>query len=603
MPIDPSIASSGNAQIPMGLRPMESMGPDKMLSLADMAMKLRQGQQQEQARNALREVFSNPEAVDPATGMPTQASISKVMAIDPATGQQLQQNMMKQRQQQMQMELQKTELFGQKVGRLKQLESEQASAYQRALEGGATPEQAQAAAQRVRNQHIDAERKSGVWSPDELKGVNPTYNHDEVTARVENYTQFLDRRAKEKEAERRDSREERMAKTQEASLGIQQSQESRARRKDEEERGGLGIEGGAVDEAARQYMSTGNFPTGASRAEKRAITGRAADLRATGVVAGKELGSPSEVEVDAGDGAVRRVLAQQDKNTGKWVTADEKRDPITGVKRILTAGERAIDDNAALTTDEIKFMSRQYLSGDHSVMQNLGRGVQGSRNIVSLRKGIAEEAKAQGMSPEMVAIKSAEFMGLKAGERALGTRTANIEMAVVEADKLADLALTASEKFDRPQFTPLNRAIQMAEKGTGGTAIADFVAANTSFINVYARAINPTGATTVSDKEHARKMLDTADTKEQYRSVVAQLKKEMAAAREAPGEVRAEFRRGYGGERNPPTGGDTNAPTIDKPGPAAVRRFNTDAEVDKAMGEMKPGEEFIGPDGKKYRKR
>lgn len=343
-----------------------------------------------------------------------------------------------------------------------------------------------------------------------------------------------------------------------------------------------------LDLAAKYYATTGHFPKGASAAQELIILRRAEELRgAAGAPVGK-LGTPTELEVDTGDGGKKRMFGQQDPNTSAWFTADEKREPIKGVIRTLTAAERQADPNAAMSAEELKFNARQYLAGDHSVMQNLGRGAQGSGNLVSLRRAIMEEAKSQGMTPEMAAIKGAEFMGLKAGERTLGTRTANVEMAVVEAQKLATLALEASDRVSRTQFTPLNRALQMVDKGTGGTGIAEFVAANTSFINVYARAIAPSGVPTVSDKEHARDMINTAQTKEQYRAVIGQLQKEMAAAREAPGEVRQEFREGYGGTRNPP-GGTSPAPTIDRPGTDAIALPKTEAEY-KAL-----------PKGAKYR--
>lgn len=200
------------------------------------------------------------------------------------------------------------------------------------------------------------------------------------------------------------------------------------------------------------------------------------------------------------------------------------------------------DPNAALSDDDLKFMADQYLAGDRTVLQNLGRGAQGSKNLVSLRNAVRKEAQARGMSGADVAASVAEFEGVKAGERSLGTRTAQAGMAVNEADQFADIAAQASRDVPRTQFVPVNRALNAYETNTGDPKIVAFGAATNSLINAYARAVSPSGTPTVSDKEHAREMLNTAQTPEQYQAVITMMKREMAAAQRSPGQVRSEFR-------------------------------------------------------------
>ena len=48
-----------------------------------------------------------------------------------------------------------------------------------------------------------------------------------------------------------------------------------------------------------------------------------------------------------------------------------------------------------LSDEEKRSMAEQYLAGDKSVLQNLGRGVQGSSNLVALRGEIAKQAAEQ----------------------------------------------------------------------------------------------------------------------------------------------------------------------------------------------------------------
>lgn len=219
--------------------------------------------------------------------------------------------------------------------------------------------------------------------------------------------------------------------------------------------------------------------------------------------------------------------------------------------------KHAGDPDAKLDKETIDVLAQQALAGDTSVYQNLGRGVQGAQNIVAIRKRVAEMAKDQGKSGADIAAGNAQFQGDKAAARTAGTRAANVELAADEAKKTSQIALDLSEKIPRTQFVPLNKALQAAKTNTGDPNIVAFGAANNTFINTYARAISPTGTPTVSDKEHARDVLSTAQTPEQYRSVMAVLQKEMDAALQAPKDVRKAQRdrmAGKGGESGIPSG-------------------------------------------------
>lgn len=197
---------------------------------------------------------------------------------------------------------------------------------------------------------------------------------------------------------------------------------------------------------------------------------------------------------------------------------------------------------ALLDDDTTKALAEQYIAGDTSVMSNLGRGKQGAENIVKLRQEIVRQNQAKGGTGADLAASNAEYKGIQAGERALGTRTANVSMAVNEAQQFAGLALKASNDMPRGEFVPVNKALQSYQANTGDPKIRSFGAFNNSLINAYARAISPSGTPTVSDKDHAREMLSTADSKEQYAAVVGAMQQEMAAAQKSPGSVRGEFR-------------------------------------------------------------
>lgn len=223
-------------------------------------------------------------------------------------------------------------------------------------------------------------------------------------------------------------------------------------------------------------------------------------------------------------------------------------------------------EGAALDPQTLSTMADQYLAGDRTVMQNLGRGVQGSKNIVSLRGEIARKMAESGMSGQDMATKLAEFEGLKAGERTLTQRTANIGMRIAEAKTFAPLALSASDKVDRTQYPTLNSLLLAAEKGTGNEDVIRLSVATQSLLNAYAAAVTPTGTPTEGAQTRAHELLDKAWSQGQFRVAIDQLMKEMDAASKSPGIVREEFRRGAaapaaGGQPvTGPTSGGISAP-------------------------------------------
>ena len=248
--------------------------------------------------------------------------------------------------------------------------------------------------------------------------------------------------------------------------------------------------------------------------------------------------------------------------------------PVPGMTPFRTGGNGG--ENTKLSTDDLDFMARQALTGDTSVFAGLGYGSAGAQNRSLLRSKITQVAKELKIKPEDVAALNAQFFGTKAGERTLGTRTANIGMAVAEATKLMPLALAASEKVNRTQFPTLNSILMAGEKGVGDENVVRLGVATNSLINTYARAINPTGIPTVSDKDHARELLVNAWSKGQYAAGVNQLKLEMDAAKQSPGIVREEFRTSISG----------TTPAQAAPGPGAGGAYSqlTDAQIKEQLG-------------------
>ncbi|MCA8382541.1 hypothetical protein LGN22_26910 [Burkholderia cenocepacia] len=197
-------------------------------------------------------------------------------------------------------------------------------------------------------------------------------------------------------------------------------------------------------------------------------------------------------------------------------------------------------DDAKFSPDDLKFLAEQARAGDTSVYQNLGRGAQGAKNIIALRREVMRQEREAGGTGADIAAANAGFQGEKAAARTGATRAANIGMAVAEAQKTFPLVREASAALPRTEFPGVNRAMQAAQTGTGDPRVVALGTALNTSVNAYARAISPTGVPTVADKEHARELLSTASTPDQLNAVLSMMEKEMAAARQAPTEVQAQ---------------------------------------------------------------
>lgn len=201
-------------------------------------------------------------------------------------------------------------------------------------------------------------------------------------------------------------------------------------------------------------------------------------------------------------------------------------------------GDRAGDAEPTLDQESRTRIAQQFLRGDKSGLQNLGRGRQGAANLVAIQNEITAQAKALGMTGDDIAARVAEFEGVKAGFRTAGTASARIENAAAEAGELAPLALTASRDVVRSGFLPFGKAQIMFDTQTNDPALRRFATANVGLATAYAAAMARGGKPTVSDMEHSRELLSTAASQPAYEATVQQMQAEIAAAQRAPKTVR-----------------------------------------------------------------
>lgn len=219
-----------------------------------------------------------------------------------------------------------------------------------------------------------------------------------------------------------------------------------------------------------------------------------------------------------------------------------------------------------MTQETARRIAEQVIAGDTTARQNIGRGVQSATDLRLINEQITQVANERGLTGADLARAQAEFQGQKAAERTLGTYGAKLSQASNAVDFFADQALDASKKLPRGSFVPANRAIQAYQSNTSDPSLYDLGFALMSLVNAYARAINPQGVPRIQDKEHATQFLSTATSPEALERVIARLKLETEAERQATEKTKQEMRGGPGASAAPKEG----AAPKDKAGWSAV---------------------------------
>ena len=224
-------------------------------------------------------------------------------------------------------------------------------------------------------------------------------------------------------------------------------------------------------------------------------------------------------------------------------------------------------NNATFAPQTLRFIARQYLAGDRQAISGFAKNATAR---INLQNAIAAEAIAQGLSPAQVASKMAEYAGLTSASRSVGQRAAGIALASQEAQDMIHVVKEQSDKFSRGEFVPWNMAIKAWESNTGDPNISAFGASLNALVNTYARAINPSGVPTDSDKIHAREVINSVQSPTQVDAVLRVINQELEIAKKAPKSVTQQIKRTIEGEG---------------------RKFNSVEEMEAA--ELEPGTKVI----------
>lgn len=224
----------------------------------------------------------------------------------------------------------------------------------------------------------------------------------------------------------------------------------------------------------------------------------------------------------------------KDSEEGTWAqrqkaAADREANRIRE-KEVDRKANESVNAETAMTDDAINSAAEKYrLTGQ---LPSLGIGKNGAVMKAKILDRAAELAKSAGESNEEQGIR---IVANKANQAALAQITKQEQMVGAfekNALKNLDIALQASKDVDRTGVPVLNRWLLAGRKSIAGDpAVSKFHAANTTFVNEYAKIMSGSmGNTVVSDslRKETESLLATKDTPEQYEATVSLMKQEMA---------------------------------------------------------------------------
>lgn len=192
----------------------------------------------------------------------------------------------------------------------------------------------------------------------------------------------------------------------------------------------------------------------------------------------------------------------------------------------------------AVNDEDAKDMADQYIAGDKSVLVGLSRGKYGSQNMNKVRHFIRTESDRMGLSPVDRAARMAAFSGLMAEEQTAGRRQATIQIAADEFTKITPIVESRAKEVNRGNWVPVNTIIQKLDTMRSDPKLGAFAQAIDTTVNVYARAIAPTGVPHEAARARALQILSTATSEADFEAKLEVMKEEVDAALKAPDEVR-----------------------------------------------------------------
>lgn len=555
MPIDPSIALAGAPTAYPGFDFGHAVqGANNLVGLQNNKLALQANQQQMQSQNALKQILSQPGALD-ANGNPTAEAMQRVMSVDPAMGMKLHQNSLVSQEQQLRMSSMKTKEFGEKLDLLNDSYGPVLKRYKDAIAAGKTPEQAAELAQTDLNEVNQRLGEGGMFSETEQRNHPTKFDPIAFQKFFDGSAQIMDWRKSQAAADK-DKRED--------------------AHETETERHNRAMENRTTP-ADFEVM---NDPNGTLP-----------------------------------DGTKGNVPYRIRKDTGEAWTLDNKPYTPSGAQKLSSGGGAA---PMKLTDDDRKSLAAQAATGQPLTQIMPGYRQEASVVRQQIRSDAIKKIMADtGMSAEdagtELANRTIEYQSGKKSSAQLTTMLGGTKQAVGQLSFNIDKVKEDLTKLPASSdMSPLiNAVIRGEEKWTGDPAYSQLFYHMSAVAVESARILSGGQASTAQlhqgAMEEAKKWANVNMTPASFDAVAKSMKEEGEARiqtyEEAIKGQRVGGKSSDGGTKTDAgtktgAGKTESAKTEAKSGPTDMRLLKTDEERHAAYDAVAPGKQFIDPDGK-----
>lgn len=298
-----------DARIPLMAKAPQVISPQDIMMMKQLQyrnqlanMEIQQATQQAQQRNALLGVLKAPGALDDK-GMPTTATVGKVMQISPEEGIKLQNSLaeMEARRQTaatqvLHQQLFKLQISGTQAKTLQQIFTGAQSVYEDLIAKGTPDAEARKIAGNQRNQAIQNAEKSGQLLPGQVAGLQGPFDPYSNKIAIEGTPAYQDYV--------RERHQDKMEKLQGRKLSLEERRTNLLEKSFKNKTTAPDLDSDAVDMAAYEYIQTGKLPPmgmgQAGVAVRTKILKRAAELaKQSGTPVSDLPGHQSEFHADS----------------------------------------------------------------------------------------------------------------------------------------------------------------------------------------------------------------------------------------------------------------------------------------------------------------
>jgi hypothetical protein len=541
-----------DARIPLAVNPPPDwlQNQQGLMTLANLQQKFQANQTAMQAQNAMKNVFADKNNLTPEGTLKPEA-LQQIMAISPEYGMQMQKMSTANQLAQAQVKGANADLT---IAGHKMIEDEvrtpSAIAYQRAIDRGLSPAQAQEIAQKVYTDGISSAKQSGLFSEEQIAQFPPNFDFQRVSANSQRYLTMEEQKRKDALAEKREDRE---AGYQRASLGIQAAN---------------------VNLARDRFNWEKNKP---------------------------ELGTVQNVEIKGPDGKVQEVPAVEDKRTGQWYSADQNRTPLPAPTRVIhpsVYGEGSEWDPDAVSLA----VQENIVSGTNP---QFGGGNAGAKNRAAYQAERARLQRESGLSPGDFALQVASGRAeVKSDFISLNQLTKMYDGTVAFENTMKrnmQNALELLPKAGTSEWGPFVNKLRnyiLTNEGDPDTKAAGgaLMAGMTEFAKVVGGGAMSSAAITEGARQEAMRMLSIADSpraiKKFYEDVMI---KDAENKKDEYGNQRDAIKARIQGVKLPSAGDRPTAPKSDEAAPKSASGSSVATPSSKADYDALPS-------GARYRK-